>query len=226
MQATARANEVVQKLQHSHPEIYKLIHHHLPIPTVYCGQGPIRLVVLGQDPTINDSARLDTVSTVLNLNKAGSLRSYIKQLCAILELDISQHLYATNLFKPFFVSPPVQLAKQVEFDLFAALRPIWLPLLQEELAAFPDVPVLSLGEPLLRVLAGDGMSQFVRHYWGYKPDWKDGFSQSFAYLAPEENQLSRRLYPFPHVTSARTKPFYSGQLSAYTRFLGETSGLL
>ena len=45
----------------------------LPIPRPYRGSGEIRLIVLGQDPTIKDATQRSAIQVVLNLDKNGSV---------------------------------------------------------------------------------------------------------------------------------------------------------
>lgn len=124
-------------------------------------------------------------------------------------------MYATNLYKNFFIRPPTQIT---EIDIFQEFRQAWLEVLMEELQAFPDVPIITLGEPLLTALVTGPASCRVRDYWGYTPAWGRGIRGPFEYVRAGENRLERRFFPFPHQPGLN-KPFYRGTLDAYTAFV-------
>ena len=192
----------------------------LPIPAPYVGTGPIRLVILGQDPTVRDSDRRRHVKTALNMDRRGSLLTYLGRVCKGLGLDLRKHVYATNLLKNFFVKPPTEIHEVPIFDLVA---PAWLQFLRDELAAFPSVPVISLGEPLLQIVASRPEIARVRTYWGYTPRWQSTRHRpTFAYLAPVDNRLGRVIFPFPHQPSLR-KPYYREHMDSYLRFAWRTA---
>jgi hypothetical protein len=97
--------------------------------------GKIRLIVIGQDPTVKNEASRETIETVLNLDKQhSSLYNYISLICEKLGLDLPQHVYFTNYAKNFFTHPSTQI---VECNLLHEVSQYWLPLLQEELSIFP-----------------------------------------------------------------------------------------
>lgn len=176
----------------------------------------VRLIVIGQDPTVKKETSRTTIETVLNLDKPqGSLYKYLSLICDGLGLKLCQHVYATNYAKNFFIRPPTQIT---ECDLLAKLAQYWLPLLQQELSLFPDRPVLTLGQPLLKTLVIDPRKGFVRRYWGYSHNWKENCKTDFLYVAPEDNELRRRLFPFPHQPSLR-KPFYKEMLQPYLAYM-------
>jgi hypothetical protein len=187
----------------------------LGIPEVFRGQGDIQLIVLGQDPTVKNPASRRRITTVLNLDKPGALKDYLSRVCEGLALDLDQNVYATNYLKNFFVKPPTQID---EIDVFRLFGPKWFPLLQEELAQFPQAPVIALGQPLLGALVLGDASRLVREYWGYTPRWKAGERGQPRYLAAEDNRLGRTLFPFPHQPSI-AKRFYAERLADYTAFV-------
>ena len=196
-------------------KLAKYVDASLQIPQPFIGAGPIKLIVLGQDPTVKNEASRKSIKTVLNLDTNGSVRAYLSGVCSKLGIDLKQHLYATNLFKNFFVQPPTQIK---EIDIFQTLLPIWLPLLKEELAQYPDVPVITLGEPVLQTILKPGMPERLREYWGYTVQWKTGQIQPLQYLKPEDNLLGRNIFPFPHQPSLR-KQFYKEQMYEYITFM-------
>lgn len=185
----------------------------LRIPDVFVATREIKLIVLGQDPTVKDQEERKKIRVTLNLNKRGSVRNYLSRICRELGLDLDLNVYATNLLKNFFIRPPTQIK---EFDIFAAFVPHWLPLLKEELARFPNIPILTLGQPLLRALVVDESKGLVRKYWGYAKDWQE--NPPFSFVPSEDSKLRRRFFPFPHQPSLR-KPFYKATLPAYIEYL-------
>jgi len=124
-------------------------------------------------------------------------------------------VYATNLFKNFFIDPPTQIK---EINIFLTFLPYWLPLLKDELAHYPKAPVISLGEPLLQTIVSGNVSAKVRDYWGYTKEWKAGKIGPFKHLLAEDNNLGRIIFPYPHQPSIR-KQFYRENLTQYTKYM-------
>jgi hypothetical protein len=210
----ARADQIVEQLKRD-ARLGGYVDGTLPTPEPYQGTGKISLIVLGQDPTVKDPAARKAINTVLNLDKSGSVRVYLAGVCNDLGIKLTENVYATNLYKSFFVRPPTQIA---EVDLFRECIGLWLPLLKEELAPFGAVPVITLGEPLFRALMGGGAAAKVRAYWGYTPEWKTRGPGPFDYVRAADNPLGRAVFPFPHQPSLR-KQFYKGRMKAYTSFV-------
>jgi len=177
------------------------------------------MIVLGQDPTVKNAEDRQFIKTVLNLDKHGSLKAYLAGVCNGLGISIEENVYATNLYKNFFIQPPTQIA---QIDIFQEFLGVWLPLLKEELAQFGDVPVLALGEPILGVLVNQDVASHVRQYWGYTPQWKSGHLLPLQCVKPQDNRLGRLMFPFPHQPSLR-KQFYKATIGAYTSFVNATS---
>lgn len=209
-----RAREVVRKLVTADTDLAGFVDATLDPPGVFRGSGPIRLIILGQDPTVKNPRGRARVKTVLNLDKQGSLRTYLVQVCEGLGLDLDKHVYATNYLKNFFVEPPTRIE---ETDILELFGPIWRPILEEELGLFPGVPVITLGQPLLAALVYESASPLVRDYWGYTPDWKSGETGPFRCLESKENRLGHLVFPFPHQPSIR-KRFYKSRLDDYLAF--------
>jgi hypothetical protein len=191
----------------------------LDTPDVFHGNREIRLIFLGQDPTVKNPASRRLIKTVLNLDRGGALRNYLSRICWLLGLKLDDHIYATNYLKNFFVKPPTQIS---EVDLLQEFGPVWLPLLQEELAQFPRAPVITLGQPLLAALVLGDASPRVRDYWGYAPLWKSGENAPFQYLTADRNQLARSVFPFPHQPSI-AKRFYADRLASYAELVREVA---
>jgi len=210
----ARANHIFDQLKQDE-SLGRYVDGTLPIPKPYHGTGEIRLIVLGQDPTVKNPQGRKTIRTVLNLDRNRSVRAYLAGVCNGLGIQITENVYATNLYKNFFIQPPTQIS---EIDIFQEFMGFWLPLLKEELEPFADTPVVTLGEPILAPLVGENVSSKVRDYWGYVPEWKEGKAKPFQYLRKTDNQLERTIFPFPHQPSLR-KQFYKARMSDYISFV-------
>jgi uracil-DNA glycosylase len=174
----------------------------LPVLPYRISRG-ISLIIIGQDPTIQNEVAREDIEYTLNLDKAGALKTYIRQICEGLNISF-ENIYATNVFKYFYTIPPAQTIHilQAHLDLNLAL-------LKEELSTFSNAKIITLGEPVLKLLAGQ--DQMVRNFWGY-----DG--NPFSYCSAINNRLGRNFYPFPHQPSIR-KVFYREHLSDYIVFV-------
>ncbi len=194
----------------------------LPIPDIHRGTDKIKLIILGQDPTVKNPKSWPKITMVLNLDKPGSLRRYLTAICSDLGLDLDKNVYATNYFKNFFSSPPTTIT---EIHVFEEFAPHWLPLLQKELAEFPQVPMITLGQPLLSAVVTGDVSPRVRDYWGYTNNWKSGERGTYSYLQPSDNVLNRVVFPFPHQPSVG-KQFYADRLHDYVAFVRERMSMI
>jgi uracil-DNA glycosylase len=185
-------------------------------PAVFGGNAKVRLIILGQDPTVKNPESRKNITTVLNLDKNGSLKSYITKICEHLGLDIYNDIYATNFFKNFFKEPP---ARNKMGYIFSEFKKMWFPLLQEELSHYKNVPVISLGEPILRILVNDVNKRNirVRDYWDYNSKTKMT-NGNFKYMEVNTTAIGKAIFPFPHQPSL-SKPFYSNTLRQYLDFL-------
>ena len=153
----------------------------------------IRLVVIGQDPTVKNEASRKTITTVLNLDKAnGSISKYLSTICDGLGLNLHQHVYATNYAKNFFIRPPTQVK---ECNLLDETSCYWLPLLRSELSRFPECIIITLGEPLMHTLLIKPQKALLRDYWGYTPG-RSITQPVFSYIPPEENKLNQKIFPY------------------------------
>ncbi len=183
---------------------------YIPVPKV--GSGQIKLIIIGQDPTVKNEMSRDKVKTVLNLDKQNSLYRYLRDLADKLKYDIEENVYATNLLKCFYVVPPASIPNAVSQH-----TPYWIELLKAELQQYPNAIIITLGEPVLKALVTNG-SEKVRDYWGYMGK-KQADVTKFHYCDVGMNLLQRQLYPFPHQPSIR-KEFYRETLNAYIGFVG------
>lgn len=184
---------------------------YIPVPKL--GTGEIKLIIVGQDPTVKNEKSRDAVKTVLNLDKRTSLYEYISYVAKRLGYDIEQNVYATNLLKCFYASPPATIPYAVREH-----TPYWIDLLKRELAEFPDAKIITLGEPVLAALVTDGSSR-VRDYWGYQGSNLANIL-NFRYCEAANNLLQRRFFPLPHQPSIR-KQFYRNYMAHYIAFLGK-----
>lgn len=175
-----------------------------PIPP-FIGKERIRIIVIGQDPTIRNKKQREKIAYTLNLDKEGSLRKYIEKICNGIGLSLD-NVYATNIFKYFYNTPPASTPNV----LYSHKEPN-IKLLKEELAIYGDCPVITLGEPVLQLLSGQ--KEKVRAYWNYN-------NCGWHCVSPTENCLGRRIYPFPHQPSMR-KVFYNVNFEKYIAFMKE-----
>ncbi|MBI3732782.1 MAG: hypothetical protein HY259_04905 [Chloroflexi bacterium] len=187
----------------------------LQIPKVYCGTGEVRLIILGQDPTVLSEKGRRKIRTVLNLDRGGSLKTYLAKLCSGLGIQLEENVYATNLLKNFFVVQPTKIADKSVLRRFAEA---WLPVLATELAPYESVPVITLGEPVLALIINAGSSPFVKAYWDYRAHEEAGRPGHFSHLTASQNRLGRDIFPFPHQPSMR-QPFYSATIDHYLDYV-------
>jgi uracil-DNA glycosylase len=182
----------------------------------YFGKDDIKLIIIGQDPTIRNEERRKNITCTLNLDKAGALTKYVKQICEGLGITI-ENVYATNVFKYFYSEPPAKT-----FDVLKNHLEPNLCLLNKELSVFPNIPVITLGEPVLRLLSNNDKDK-VREYWGYDP--RTGISnEEYKFVSANENKLGRTLFPFCHQPSIR-KQFYKNTLVDYINHVKRESEL-
>jgi len=209
------SKKVIAKLESS--EIGSYIDTSLTPPAPFRGRGKIRLIILGQDPTVQDPEYRKKIKVALLLNKPGGLRTYLGKVCNALDIDLDENIYATNLLKNFFTVPPDKKRKE-DPQFFRKAADHWIPLLKEEIEEFENVPILPLGEPVLNCLTKSPDKVLIRYCWGYEDPAKYG--RNFGYIKPAENVLSRVVFPFPHLPGLRHK-FYRQQMDGYLAFMKE-----
>lgn len=176
----------------------------------YFGKDDIKLIIIGQDPTIRNEERRKNITCTLNLDKSGALTSYVKQICEGLGITID-NVFATNIFKYFYTTPPAQT-----FDVLKKHLPYNLELLNKELELFPEAPVITLGEPVLKLLTNDKAK--VRVYWGYDSKTKSCNDNINFVGTDDNNEIGRVFYPFCHQPSQR-KQFYKENLKKYIKYV-------
>jgi len=178
-----------------------------PIPP-FKGSGEIKLIIIGQDPTIKNKDQRSKIKKTLNLDKNGSLKTYISLICSSLSIGI-ENVYATNIFKYFYTNPPASTMDVLNKHLNMNLK-----LLRNELQIYPDLPVITLGEPVLQLLSNIPGDK-VRKYW----DYKNGVS-GHVFTKCTDNDLDRPFFPFPHQPSSGRK-FYVETIKRYLDFVGK-----
>lgn len=176
-----------------------------PIPP-FKGSREIRLIIIGQDPTIKNQSQRSKISTTLNLNRSGSLTKYVTIICERLELTL-ENVYATNVFKYFYTSPPANTMDVLFEHLKMNLR-----LLRRELEVYQGLPVITLGEPVLQLLSNKYKDR-VRYYWDY-----GNLTTIRTFNKCIDNEIDRPFYPFPHQPSSGRK-FYSENIKQYLNFV-------
>jgi uracil-DNA glycosylase len=121
-----------------------------------------------------------------------------------------ENVYATNLFKYFYTIPPAGTMKVLRNHLEPNLE-----LLKQELSEYKNIPVITLGEPVLQLLTNEKAK--VREYWGY--DKNSGRTNgNFTFSSSKENNLDYVIFPFCHQPSLR-KNFYKDTLMDYIKFM-------
>lgn len=213
IELSIEVRKVIDKLARS--EIGAYVDASLTPPDPFRGRGKIRLIVLGQDPTVQDPEYKKKVKVTLLLNQHGRLRTYLGKICKGLDIDLDENIYATNLLKNFFSVPPDTMRKEDPL-FFPKAADYWIPLLREEIEEFENVPVLPLGEPVLNCLTKSSDRVLIRNYWGYEGPAQYG--QNFGYIKPAENIVSRVVFPFPHIPGLKHK-FYKQQINGYLAFM-------
>lgn len=209
MNIVEEASRIISELKASMDHKSNPIDETLPIIPEFIGKGTIKLIIIGQDPTIQNVASRRNISCTLNLDKSNSLTRYVERICREFGITLN-NVYATNLFKYFYTVPPSGTPEVLQQHLKPNLE-----LLKKELAPFNSVPVITLGEPVLRLLTGP--AEKVRRFWDYNPETRET-NGSFLFSLAKDNLLGRDFYPFPHQPSIRKK-FYDNNFSGYSRII-------
>ena len=173
----------------------------------FIGKGEIKLIIIGQDPTIRNIESRKNINVTLNFDKNGALRTYIERICLALGIQLD-NVYATNVFKYFYTTPPAQT-----FDVLKAHLNDNLTLLTRELSTSPKCPIITLGEPVLKLLVKESTPPIVRYYWDYDKKTKSS-NGDFHFVLAKDNKLSRDFFPFCHQPSI-SKAFYKNTFNHY-----------
>jgi len=209
--------EDVLELMISDSLLTRFIDTSVPLPKNFRGSGEIKLILIGQDPTVKIAESRKSIKTVLNLDKNGSIKKYVTKICDALGIRLEENVFATNFAKNFFVSPPTSIK---EIDVLKESKKYWLPLLQSEIKEFPKAKIITLGEPLLNFLVKENFDKRVRFYWDYTKNWQERIDFKFRRIEEYQNDLDRVIYPLPHQPSLRKK-FYLEKLEGYLKFISE-----
>lgn len=171
----------------------------------------IKLVFIGQDPTVRRVESRGEINVTLNLDKENSLKTYLKKVCETLEIDLDKEVYATNLYKCFFKFPPAD-----DQTILTRQFKIWMDFLISELSIFENAIFITLGEPLINQLV-HSKSKEVKYYWDYIGHTKSGLN--FKCNEPSENYLQKRIYPIAHQPTWNRNEFYKTYLTNYLEYL-------
>ena len=208
-----KAREVISRMAKS--DLGPYIDESLTPPTHFRGKGEIKLIILGQDPTVHDSDKRKNIKVTLLLNQPGSLRRYIEEICKGLDINLGKNIYATNLLKNFFTIPP-DIKRKEDPQFLQKAAEYWITLLKEEIEEFKNIPVLTLGEPVLNCLTKTHDEVLIRYSWGFEEPGQYG--EKRGYINPPENVLNRIIFPFPHLPGLKHK-IYKQQMDGYLKFI-------
>lgn len=172
----------------------------------------IKLIIIGQDPTIREADRRKFIKVTLNLDKDGSLKTYLNKFFNILSIKL-ENVYATNIFKYFYTIPPADT-----FEILQQHLKHNLDLVKEEISDYPNVPIIALGEPVLKLLIKNPELNEMKYYWDNK-NYKTNKPQIFKYSLANENLLNRDFFPFPHQPTGQRNRFYIDTLEKYSEFM-------
>ena len=174
----------------------------------FTGKSEIKLIIVGQDPTFKESKSRRAIKMTLNLDKSNSLTRYVSGICKRLGISLD-NVYATNIFKYFYTVPPART-----MDVLSKHLNLNIGLVRKEIADYNSVPVITLGEPVLELIANESASREVRFYWGYD-------DSQYHMLHADENILKRELFPFPHQPSI-SKVFYRTNIERYIKYMHDS----
>lgn len=175
----------------------------------------IKLIIIGQDPTVRNINSRQQITATLNLDKENSLKCYLKKVCDKLDIDIKKEVYASNLYKCFFKIPPA-----ADETILSRHFKYWMDFLIQELEPFENTQIITLGEPLIKQLIHSGIKR-VKHYWNYIGNTKS--NKDFKFIRAEDNYLQKRIYPLPHQPTWNRNKFYRYYFNEYLAFIKRTA---
>ena len=175
----------------------------------------IKVIIIAQDPTIQQKKSRQKIDITLNLDKNGALKNYVEKICKNLNVKI-ENIYATNLFKYFYTQPPEKTLNVLKKHLEPNLK-----LLIDELDMFGDVPILTLGDPVLKLLVKNGFEANVNYYWGFEPG-RDHPTRAFDYCQADRNLLNRDFFPIAHQPAFSKIDRYKNTFDQYLKFTYDT----
>lgn len=209
-EAIAIRDDLKERLDFPHNPIDDSL---LPIPPYWPARKDVKIVLVGQDPIIWNKIQRAKIKCALNLDRHGPLKSYVNRIVRGLGISGDQ-IYATNLFKYFYTTPPAETIDVLERHLLPNME-----LLKNELQLFPEAVVFILGQPILSLIAHLNLRDSCKmtKFWDY--DWLEKVSKGgFSFLSANDNYLGRDVFPLPHQPSM-SKTFYNNTLNAYLAFI-------
>ncbi|MCP4344583.1 MAG: hypothetical protein GY795_03530 [Desulfobacterales bacterium] len=180
----------------------------------FIGNNKINLVIIGQDPTIRNFKQRSKIKKTLNLDRKGAIRTYIETICKGLNISI-ENVYATNLFKYFYTYPPAKTPHVLESHSEENIA-----LLIEELSFLSSQPIVTLGEPVLKLISMEFKD--MKFYWDYQKNKPNKSGLNYKICPKTNSRLNTLFYPFPHQPSMG-KTFYKNNLNGYIEFLKQHS---
>ncbi|MBN2426406.1 MAG: hypothetical protein JXR46_14875 [Calditrichaceae bacterium] len=180
----------------------------LPVPSFRI-TNKIKLIILGQDPTVKKENSRQKIEYTLNLDRSGALKNYISKICEQLGIDF-ENIYVTNVIKYFYTEPPKRT-----FHVLQSHLPKNLELLINEISYYPHIPIITLGLPVLQLLTDEEAQ--VNYYWAYNNKTRQT-SGNFKFCHAEDNKLKRDFFPLPHQPSVN-KGFYKNTVGEYLKFI-------
>jgi uracil-DNA glycosylase len=173
----------------------------------------IKLVFIGQDPTVEKEESRAKINVTLNLDKENGIKTYLKKICETLEIDLNKEVYATNLYKCFFKKTPYS-----DKTILNRHFKVWMDLLINELSVFENAIFISLGQPTIEQLF-HSKSKELKYYWDHIGSNISG--KNFKCNEPYENYLQKRIYPIAHQPTWMWKSFYKMYLNDYLEYIKE-----
>lgn len=170
----------------------------------------VKLIVIGQDPTIRNIEARKAIKSTLNLDKKGSLNQYVNRICEQLNIDFEKEMYATNLYKCFFNHPPAD-----DKTILNRHFKIWIDCLVNELTPFKNATIITLGEPILKQIVSSKNKE-VRQFWAYTGNTES--NKEFKMVKSDENYLQKMIFPFPHQPAFSRNKFYQKYFDDYAEF--------
>jgi hypothetical protein len=175
----------------------------------FIGKGELKLIIIGLEPTLEKTSKKEKITTCFSLDNSGAIKNYIKnRICNELSIELN-NLYATSLFKYFYTKSLLNDKKVTENHLEPNLK-----LLIEEINEYPNLPILILGQPLLKLLSLDEKDE-LKKYMG-----SQNVAGDSPYKACKNNKLNRVIFPFPHLNTLRKKQgYYYSHYKLYLEFM-------
>ena len=167
----------------------------------YLGKLDIKIVIIGQDPTVKKHKSREKIKFTLNLDKKGVLKNYVEKIISV------DNVYATNLFKYFYTCPPADTIEILNYHLNENIQ-----LLQQELNYFPNLPIITFGEPVLKLISKKPEKD-MKYYWNYKNN-----SSGYKFCEKEDSKINRIFFPFPHQPTIARNGFYKDNLENFIKF--------